>query len=47
MVEISVTIAADRLEAFARDILAAAGVPAGRAALWAEVLVWSNLRGTN
>ncbi|MBM3558371.1 MAG: Ldh family oxidoreductase [Alphaproteobacteria bacterium] len=47
MADTTVTIAADRLEAYARDILAVAGVPAAHAALWAEVLVWSNLRGTD
>ncbi|MGE0254510.1 MAG: Ldh family oxidoreductase [Alphaproteobacteria bacterium] len=42
-----VVIPADRLQSFTRDILAAAGTPAKRAALWAEVLVWANLRGTD
>lgn len=35
------------LEGFARDILAAAGCTPADAALWAETLVWANLRGVD
>lgn len=40
-------VAAQALHAFARDILAAAGCSAEDAALWAETLVWANLRGVD
>lgn len=40
-------IAAEALRAFARDILAAAGCTREDAALWAETLVWANLRGVD
>ncbi|WP_203074779.1 Ldh family oxidoreductase [Falsiroseomonas ponticola] len=40
-------IAAPSLQAFARDILAAAGTPRQDAAVWAETLVFANLRGVD
>jgi ureidoglycolate dehydrogenase (NAD+) len=40
-------IAAAALQDLARDILAAAGTPPSDAALWAETLVWANLRGVD
>lgn len=40
-------VSEDGLFSFARDIFAAAGVGAAHAALWAEVLVWANLRGVD
>lgn len=43
----TIRLAADRLHRFARDILVAAGCTAGDAELWAETLVWANLRGVD
>lgn len=40
-------LAAAALEALVRDILAAAGTPPADAAVWAETLVWANLRGVD
>jgi ureidoglycolate dehydrogenase (NAD+) len=40
-------IGAQALQALARDILAAAGTPPADAAVWAETLVWANLRGVD
>ncbi|WP_206030277.1 Ldh family oxidoreductase [Roseomonas sp. AR75] len=40
-------IAAAALQDLAREILAAAGTPRDDAALWAETLVWANLRGVD
>ncbi len=40
-------IAAEALEGLAREILAAAGTPPAAAAVWAETLVWANLRGVD
>ena len=40
-------LAAAALESLARDILAAAGTPPADAAIWAETLVWANLRGVD
>jgi ureidoglycolate dehydrogenase (NAD+) len=40
-------IAAPALRALARDILAAAGTPPDDAAVWAETLVFANLRGVD
>jgi ureidoglycolate dehydrogenase (NAD+) len=37
----------DELTSLARDIFAAAGMDGERAALWARVLVWANLRGVD
>lgn len=43
----SVRLAAPALQALARGIFTAAGVGADDAALWAETLVWANLRGVD
>jgi ureidoglycolate dehydrogenase (NAD+) len=40
-------VAAAELQALAAGILAAAGTPPADAALWAETLVWANLRGVD
>jgi ureidoglycolate dehydrogenase (NAD+) len=40
-------VPAGALRDLARNILHAAGTPAGDAALWAETLVWANLRGVD
>jgi ureidoglycolate dehydrogenase (NAD+) len=40
-------IGAEALQGFARDLLAAAGCMAEDASLWAETLVWANLRGVD
>ncbi|MBR0663798.1 Ldh family oxidoreductase [Roseomonas hellenica] len=42
-----VRLAAPALQALARDIFVAVGVGADDAALWAETLVWANLRGVD
>ncbi len=42
-----IRIAAPALQALARDILAAAGTPIDDAAVWAETLVFANLRGVD
>jgi hypothetical protein len=39
--------AAAALQNLARDILAAAGTPREAASIWAETLVWANLRGVD
>ena len=39
-----IRIAAPALQALAQDILAAAGTPPADAAVWAETLVFANLR---
>lgn len=43
----AIRLTAPALQALARDIFAAAGVAADDAALWAETLVWANLRGVD
>lgn len=42
-----IRIAAPALQALAQDILAAAGTPPADAAVWAETLVFANLRGVD
>lgn len=47
MSDTGIIVSKDNLLAFARDIFVAADVAPEHAALWAELLVWSNLRGVD
>jgi ureidoglycolate dehydrogenase (NAD+) len=40
-------VAAAELNHFARDVFESAGVAPGNAAIWAETLIWANLRGVD
>lgn len=47
MNERNILVGKDELTSLARDIFVAAGLDAEPAALWADVLVWANLRGVD
>ncbi len=47
MSDTAIRIADHRLAAFAADLLAGAGVAPEQARIWADVLVWANLRGVD
>lgn len=47
MSDSGIVVSKDDLFSFARDIFTSAGVGAEHAGLWAELLVWANLRGVD